>query len=114
MYIEPLRRTSSMLPYHSEPISSLNIANSKIINRQFVFTDLSNNEAFYTPDLLRFTAIQSSLPDNDDEITFSPILNSNRDSRFFPISSNPYNVYSNGMSNQVSYHLHDGRLTRTS
>jgi hypothetical protein len=62
----------------------------------------SNNEEFRTPDLLRLAGIQFSSPDDGYETNSSPILNSNCDSRFFPISTNRHHIYSNATSHQVS------------
>jgi hypothetical protein len=90
-----------MPTYYSEPISSSTISDNKIINNRIFTNELSNNEEFLTPDLLRLAGIQSSSPDDGYETNSSPILNSNCDSRFFPISTNRHDVYSNKMSNQV-------------
>jgi len=100
LYIQPLRRTINIPPYGSKSISSPTISDNKIINNRIFSTESSNNEEFLTPDLLRLAGIQSSSPDDGYETNSSPILNSNCDSRFFPISTDQHNVYSNAMSNQ--------------
>jgi len=50
--------------------------------------------------LLRLAGIQYSSPDEGYETNSSPILNSNCDSRFFPMSTNRLNIYSDTMSSQ--------------
>jgi hypothetical protein len=92
-----------MQPYDSKPISSPIISDNKIINNRIFSTKSPNNEEFLIPDLLRLAGIQFSSPDDGYETNSSPILNSNCDSRFFPISTNRHNIYSNAMSNQVNY-----------
>ncbi len=79
------------------------MSNNKIINNRTFSTESSNNEEFLTPDLLRLAGIQFSSPDDGYETNSSPILNSNCDSRFFPISTNRHNTFPNAMSNQVSH-----------
>ncbi|CAF0739135.1 unnamed protein product [Rotaria sp. Silwood1] len=107
LYIEPLRRTvNTPSPTISSPII---IDNKKIHNRIFS-TNLSNNEEFLTPDLLRLAGIQSSTPDNGYETNSSSILNSNCDSRFFPLSIHQHNVYSNVLSNQSNRQNEDIHL----
>jgi len=96
LYIQPLRRTVNTPPYCLQHISSDN----KIINNRIFSKESSNNEEFLTPDLLRLAGIQYSSPDDGYETNSSPILNSNCDSRFFPISTNRKNIYSNAISNQ--------------
>ncbi len=92
-----------MPPCCSQHISSPIISDNKIINNRIFSTESSNNEEFLTPDLLRLAGIQSSSPDDGYETNSSPILNSHRDSRFFPISTNEHNIYSNAILNQVSH-----------
>jgi len=92
-----------MQPYGSKPISSPIISDNKIINNRIFSTKSPNNEEFLIPDLLRLAGIQFSSPDDGYETNSSPILNSNCDSRFFPISTNRNNIYSNAMSNQVNH-----------
>jgi hypothetical protein len=87
----------------SQPISSPIISDNKILNNRIFSTESSKNEEFLTPDLLRLAGIQFSSPDDGYETNSSPILSSNCDSRFFPISTNRHNLYSNAMSNQVSH-----------
>jgi len=72
------------------------------MNPRIFSTDSSNNEEFLTPDLLRLAGIHYSSPDDGYQTNSSPTFNSSCDSRFFPISTNRHNVYSNDMSNQVS------------
>ncbi|CAF1387697.1 unnamed protein product [Rotaria sordida] len=107
LYIEPIRRTiNTPSPIISSPII---IDNKKVHNRIYS-TNLSNNEEFLTPDLLRLAGIQSSTPDDGYETNSSPILNSNCDSRFFPISSHQHNIYSNNLSNQSNHRNKDIHL----
>lgn len=61
------------------------------MNNQCFSIESSNNEEFLTPDLLRLAGIQYSSPDDGYETNSSPILNSNSDSRFFPMSKNRCN-----------------------
>jgi len=110
LYVQPLRRTINMPSYYSQPISSPIISNNKIINNRIFSTESSNNEEFLTPDLLRLAGIQYSSPDDGYETNSSPILNSNCDSRFFPISANRHYVYSNDMSNQSNRQKEDIHL----
>jgi hypothetical protein len=89
--------------HYSEPVSSSIIADHKIINNRIFPAESSNKEEFLTPDLLRLAGIQYSTPDDGYETNSSPILHSNCDSRFFPISINRHKVYSNDISKQVSH-----------
>ena len=92
-----------MSPYCSQTVPSPIISNDKMINHRKFSMESSNNEEFRTPDLLRLAGIEYSSPDDGYETNPSPILNSNCDSRFFPISTNRHQVYSNATSHQVNY-----------
>jgi hypothetical protein len=92
-----------MPSYCSQPISSPIISDDKIINHRNFSTELSTKEEFRTPDLLRLAGIQFSSPDDGYETNPSPILNSICDSRFFPISTNRHQIYTNATSHQVSH-----------
>jgi len=101
LYVQPLRRTINMPPAYSQPKSSLSItSDNELINHRIYSTNTSTKEEFLTPDLLRMAGIQYSSPDDGYETNSSPILNSNCDSRFFPISKNRHNIYSDAVSNQ--------------
>ncbi|CAF2337729.1 unnamed protein product [Rotaria sp. Silwood2] len=106
-YIEPLRR---IINTPSPTISSPIIIDNKNVDNRIFSTNLSNNEEFLTPDLLRLAGIQSSALDDGYETNSSPILNSNCDSRFFPISIHQHNAYSNVLSNQSNRQNEDVHL----
>ncbi|CAF3555211.1 unnamed protein product [Adineta steineri] len=95
LYIQPLRRPSNTPLYYLQPITSPIKSHNRIIS-----IESSNHEEFLTPDLLRLAGIQNSSPDDGYETNSSPIVNSTCESRFFPISINRHNVYSNAICKQ--------------
>ncbi|CAF2041450.1 unnamed protein product [Rotaria magnacalcarata] len=102
-YVEPLRRTTNTPIYYSPLKSSPTISDHKKVHNRIFSSNLSNNEEFLTPDLLRLAGIQPSLSSSSDdgyETNSSPILNNSYDSRFFPMSIRQHNIYSNTLSDQ--------------
>ncbi|CAF4247488.1 unnamed protein product, partial [Rotaria magnacalcarata] len=66
-YVEPLRRTTNTPIYYSPLKSSPTISGHKKVHNRIFSSNLSNNEEFLTPDLLRLAGIQPSLSSSSDD-----------------------------------------------
>jgi len=66
----------------------------------------NNDDELLMPDLLRMAGIQYSSSDEDNDTYFLPMLNNtNRDSRFFPISANR-NSFTSVQNDQQDFAIH--------